>query len=814
MSEHAPVMIWTSDEKGKCTHLNALLRGFWGVEEAEIATFDWQRTMHPDDAPNIGKGMMDALVNRTAVTIKGRYLNTQGQYRVLRTEARPRFSPTGEFQGMIGVNVDITEREEAEGRIASNLAAMTELRELASLCGSEGHDIGKCLLAVVDAAIVITGSAKGSVQLVEAKSGLLHIAAQRGFDDEFLNFFAALDHRTSPVAAAAAVRTKKRVTVENVETSDIFTDPSAKAAILKAEIRAIQSTPLIDSDGQVFGVITTHFARPHTPDDRQLGLIDLLARQTADYLKRIRAEDALRQLQNNLKAEVEIRTRERDRTWNVSEDLLGVSNFEGYFLSVNPAWQKTLGWSEDEIKALHVDKLRHPDDAAHSRAGREQLARGASPVRMENRFRHKDGSWRWIAWTMVADDGMIYLAGRHVTAEKEAAGTLQRAQEQLANAQKMEALGQLTGGVAHDFNNIMMIVSGYAQMIKNRVDDAKSIRALESIQAAIARGSNLTRQLLSFARQQPLSPSVLHPKEAVDAVRDVLAGSATGKIALSIDIPDDIWPVCVDKSEFALALVNIALNARDAMPAGGDLSLTCENVRNGPDGLVGEFVAIKIADTGSGIPKVVLPKVFDPFFTTKEADKGTGLGLSQVYGFARHSGGTVAIESAEQYGTTVTIYLPKSREPIASQPKDIGVGSRGNDKTTVLVVEDNDELRSVTLSLLHELGYGTLEAPSAEIALAKIKNNKAIDLVFSDIVLAGPLDGIDLAQAVASAYPAIPVLLTTGYARRMDPDLVWPVLRKPYDVEALDKAIYETIEKHRVTGRRGELIEVAARSLN
>jgi two-component system NtrC family sensor kinase len=351
-------------------------------------------------------------------------------------------------------------------------------------------------------------------------------------------------------------------------------------------------------------------------------------------------------------------------------------------------------------------------------------------------------------------------------------------------------------------------------MIKNRVDDAKSIRALESIQAAIARGSNLTRQLLSFARQQPLSPSVLHPKEAVDAVRDVLAGSATGKIALSIDIPDDIWPVCVDKSEFALALVNIALNARDAMPAGGDLSLTCENVRNGPDGLVGEFVAIKIADTGSGIPKVVLPKVFDPFFTTKEADKGTGLGLSQVYGFARHSGGTVAIESAEQYGTTVTIYLPKSREPIASQPKDIGVGSRGNDKTTVLVVEDNDELRSVTLSLLHELGYGTLEAPSAEIALAKIKNNKAIDLVFSDIVLAGPLDGIDLAQAVASAYPAIPVLLTTGYARRMDPDLVWPVLRKPYDVEALDKAIYETIEKHRVTGRRGELIEVAARSLN
>ena len=198
---------------------------------------------------------------------------------------------------------------------------------------------------------------------------------------------------------------------------------------------------------------------------------------------------------------------------------------------------------------------------------------GVPTVRIENRFRHKDGSWRWIAWTMTAEQGLIYVAGRHVTAEKEAAAALERAQQQLANAQKMDALGQLTGGVAHDFNNIMMIVSGYAQSLKGRMTEPKHVRALQAIEAAVSRGENLTRQLLSFSRHQPLNPAVLHPAEAVGAIPGCASGSTTGKIELSVDIPNDCWPIRVDKSEFALALVNIALNARDAMPSGGRLSI-------------------------------------------------------------------------------------------------------------------------------------------------------------------------------------------------------------------------------------------------
>ena len=798
MAENAPVMIWMSDADGRCQHLNAMLRAFWGVSESEIAEFDWQKTMHPSDAIEIGTEMFAALSNRTSVTVKGRYLNASGQFRILETHAQSRFSLTGEFLGMIGVNADITEQESAQKRIAADLDAMTRLQQLGSLCAPEGHDLTKCLSAVVETAAAITGAPRGSLQLVEPRSGMLTIAAQKGFTNQFLRFFAEV-REDAPVTAAAAMRMRQRVLVEDVTRSDIFYDQTSIKVLIEAGVRAVQSTPLIGVDGKVFGVLSTHFSEPHRPEHSELQFIDLLARQTADYLNRIYAEKALRKLQVSLKAEVESRTRERDRIWNVSEDLFGVSNFEGYFLSVNPAWERTLGWTEEEIKALHVDQLRHPDDAAHSWARRRELARGVPTVRMENRFRHKDGSWCWIAWTLTADNELIYLAGRHVTSEKESAAALERAHQQLANAQKMEALGQLTGGVAHDFNNIMMIVSGYAESLKGGLKDPKELRALQAIQAAISRGENLTRQLLSFSRHQPLHPIVLDPSKAVEGIRDVLIGSTHESIQLSVNILEHTWPIFVDKSEFALALVNIVINARDAMPNGGQITISSENKRlssiNSTDKLSGDFVLLKIVDTGCGIPASVIPKVFDPFFTTKEVDKGTGLGLSQVYGFAHRSGGTVVIDSELQRGTTVTIYLPKSCEPLEPTLADrVASGRRSG---TILVVEDNQDVRGVATSLLQQLGYGTLEVDSAVAAFERLDSGAEVDLIFSDIILPGAMDGLALAADLETRYPRIPVLLTTGYARRLTSEPRYPVLRKPYDIVELDDAINRAIMNNR-----------------
>jgi PAS domain S-box-containing protein len=641
--------------------------------------------------------------------------------------------------------------------------------------------------------------------------------------------------------------------------------------------------------------------------------------------ERVRKEEALRVLNERLETEIAERIRERDRIWEVSEDLLGVSNFDGYFTSVNPAWTALLGWSEDEIKRMHVSELRHPDDAAHSMAGRRRLAEGVPTVRMENRFRHKDGSWRWLAWTLTVENGSIYLIGRHVTAEKlaaealqeserqfrlfteaatdhalirldargvvsgwnagaqriegyaeqeilghhfscfytavdraagaperalamaatsgayehdgwrvrkngswflaavvidairdeegkligfanimrdvterhEARAKLQRAQEQLAQSQKMEALGQLTGGIAHDFNNMLMVVSGNAQILKRRLRDPKNLRSVEAIELAAARGENLTRQLLAFSRGQALNPIVVSLRQRLTEFRDLLASSARGDINLVIDIRRNIWPVAVDIHELELALINLVVNARDAMPGSGVITITAQNLRlqreDTPDALDGEYVALTVTDTGHGIEAAILPKVFEPFFTTKQLDKGTGLGLSQVYGLARQSGGTVTITSEVGSGTTVTIYLPRSHLPLSEQRIVEGEPPRGSE--AVLLVDDNPEVEEVAGMLLEQLGYRVVHAQSAAAALQFLASGEAVDLLFTDIVMPGELDGVALARRVKEQYPDTAVLLTSGYARAARPfEAGFPILRKPYQLATLARAIREALD--------------------
>jgi PAS domain S-box-containing protein len=557
--------------------------------------------------------------------------------------------------------------------------------------------------------------------------------------------------------------------------------------------------------GRLIGKFMAYYEEPREFAREELDLALTLARQLGFAIERMQAEHArniiegeLRMLSERLEAEVERRTLERDRIWQVSEDLLAVTDFAGYFLSINPAWPRLLGWSEDEIKAMHVTELRHPDDAPQSEDSRRTLGEGMATVRMENRFRHKDGSWRWLQWTMTESNGLIYVAGRHVTAEKEQAAALEQVQRQAAHLQKMEAIGQLTGGVAHDFNNLLMIVSGHAQRLKGRLSDPKDARAVQAIQMAASRGENLTRQLLSFSRTLPLNPTVISTAEAVNAVRDVLAGSLHVNIEFALDVPPTIWPVCVDRSELELALVNLVVNARDAMPDGGRVTISAENLglaaRDVPNGRAGDYVALRVADTGCGIEPALLPRVVEPFFTTKGPDKGTGLGLSQVYGLAHRSGGAVQLTSEIGRGTTVTMYLPRSKARVAaSSPEDVPQPWAGGHRT-ILVVEDNEEVKNVAISLLEELGYRTIAVESASAALEVLSSGETINLVFTDVVLPGQLDGLALARRVANSYGDIPVVLTTGYAKVFDTDPEFPVLRKPYQIAALGHLIHQALD--------------------
>jgi PAS domain S-box-containing protein len=715
--------------------------------------------------------------------------------RRLHVAYRPELDGKGKAVGWIASLLDVTEQRRAEAAMArradeqSALYRFTDrLYRAASL-----NDIYEATLDTIDAAL---HCGRASIQRFDT-DGVMRFAAWRGLSDHYR--IAVEGH--SPWKSDET--NPEPVCIADIDRARFA--PAIKVAAKQEGIGAIAFVPLMAA-GQLIGKFVTYYEAPREFAQEDIELTLTLARQLGFGIERMRTDHArarieaeLRKLSERLEIEVHKRTLERDRIWNVSEDLLGVSNFEGYFLSMNPAWTRLLGWTEDEIKSMNVSELRHPDDAAHSITGREQLAQGVPTVRMENRFRHKDGSWRWLQWTMTESNGLIYIAGRHVTAEKEAAAALERAQRQTAHLQKMDAIGQLTGGIAHDFNNLLMIVSGHAQRLKNHLKETRDQRAVAAIEMAATRGENLTRQLLSFARTLPLSPTVISPAETVNAIRDVLAGSMHVNIEFQIEVPNDTWPVSVDKSELELALVNLSVNARDAMPIGGGrIVISAENVRlevgDLPEGISGDFVALRVADDGSGIPHDLLSRVVEPFFTTKGPDKGTGLGLSQVYGFARRSNGTVSIDSEPGRGTTVTVYLPRSHAAVAApSPRDDGQYIAA-DRQIVLVVEDNADVRHVAVSLLKELGYRTIEAETASAALDVLAAGKNVRLVFSDVVLPGQIDGLALAQTVRTKYPNIPVVLTTGYTKVFDADPEFPLLRKPYQMAALGRVIHEALD--------------------
>jgi two-component system, NtrC family, sensor kinase len=380
----------------------------------------------------------------------------------------------------------------------------------------------------------------------------------------------------------------------------------------------------------------------------------------------------------------------------------------------------------------------------------------------------------------------------------------------LRQSQRLEAIGQLTGGVAHDFNNLLMIISGSVQRLRGELTDKKHMRLLDMMATAAQRGESLTRQLLSYSRQQTLTPQVIDLSQRLPLLRELLLRSLSGDIEIKVDVPDGVCTIRVDPGEFELAILNLAVNAKDAMPTGGTLSIRAKAVtlkgEATEEGLSGEFVAIRVADTGHGIPPEVLTRVFEPFFTTKEIGKGTGLGLSQVYGFARQSGGTATISSAEGRGTAITLYLPRSHEAPQPPSPQSQTQATAEPAGTMLLVEDNADVAEVGAAFFRQLGYRVRSVVNAPAALAALRLDGDVDLVFSDILMPGGMNGLDLAREIGARFPAIPVLLTTGYSASAQ-DAVRQgvvVLQKPYDFESLKRNIREAIEGAKARQRQAE----------
>jgi len=556
--------------------------------------------------------------------------------------------------------------------------------------------------------------------------------------------------------------------------------------------------PMRDAAGEVTGI----FVGGYDVTDAQRTLAALSVSETR-----------LRDLNADLERKIIQRTQARGRTWQVTPDLMGALNPQGYFDTSNPAWMTLLGWTEEEVASMSIWELLHPDDVERTRGGFNLTQIGQPAIRFPNRYRHKDGSYRWISWVGVPEDGMVYCTGRDITDERDAAAELLKAQEALRQAQKMEAVGQLTGGIAHDFNNLLAGISGCIEVISALVKRGKLAdidRFINSAQNSTRRAATLTQRLLAFSRRQTLDPKPTDVNRLVSGMEELIRRTAGPTVELEVVGAGGLWVTRVDPSQLENALLNLCINARDAMaPNGGRLTVETANKwlddrgAKERDLVPGQYVSLCVTDTGTGMEASVMERAFDPFFTTKPLGEGTGLGLSMVYGFARQSGGQVRIYSELGKGTTMCIYLPRfigsteDAQPIDTPyPHD----SEAGEGEIVLVVDDEQTIRMLIRQVLVENRYSPLEAGDGPAALAILRSGVRIDLLITDVGLPGGLNGRQLADAARIIRPELKVLFITGYAENaaigngiLEPGM--EVMTKPFVMATLGNRIRDLLAR-------------------
>jgi PAS domain S-box-containing protein len=575
-------------------------------------------------------------------------------------------------------------------------------------------------------------------------------------------------------------------------------------------VRSYLAVPVTSRSGEVIGGLFFGHAETHVFRERAERLVTGLAAQAAVAIDNARLFQAAQRLNHDLESQVAQRTQERDRIWQVSQDLLGVADRHGKWRSINPAWKHVLGWEASDIIGRTSEWLEHPDDRARTRSEITRLAKGTSSWMFENRFRTRDGDYRLLSWTAVPSEDAIYCVARDVTEEREQAAALAEAEERLRQAQKMETVGQLTGGVAHDFNNLLQIVTGNLDILLRNLggDQPRLRRLVDNAMNGAKRATILTQRLLAFSRRQPLAPKPIDVNKLVASMSELLHRTLGETIEVETVLASGLWRVEADPNQLESALLNLAVNARDAMPDGGKLTIetanthldriyAAQNVEVAP----GQYVMVCVTDTGSGMDPHTASRVFEPFFTTKEVGKGTGLGLSMVYGFVKQSGGNVKIYSELGEGTTVKIYLPRQ---VGHLPEEedapAAVVPEGTREETILVCEDDDDVRAYSVEVLRDLGYRVLEAHDGPSALRLLERQEGrVDLLFTDVVLPAGMTGAVLAEKARAIRPGLRVLFTTGYARnaivhqgRLDPGV--ELITKPFAYSELASRIRDLLD--------------------
>jgi PAS domain S-box-containing protein len=533
----------------------------------------------------------------------------------------------------------------------------------------------------------------------------------------------------------------------------------------------------------------------------------LALRKAEEERQRLRESEArLQEFANTLEQQVAERTGERDRLWMLSEDMLARADLTGMMTAVSPAWTRVLGWSETELLERPYASFMHPDDEGPTLAGLARMGETKRPTRFENRIATAEGGWKPIEWTVAPEeDGINFIAvGRDLTAAKLHEAKLAAMQEALRQSQKMEAVGQMTGGLAHDFNNLLAGISGSLDMMQARVQQGRIgdlERYIVGAQGAAKRAAALTHRLLAFSRRQTLDPKPTDVNRLVAGMEDLIRRTVGPQIAIETVAEAGLWSALVDPNQLENALLNLCINARDAMPDGGRITIETSNRRlddraaEERDLSPGEYLSLCVSDTGTGMSVDVAARAFDPFFTTKPIGVGTGLGLSMIYGFARQSGGQVRIDTEVGSGTTVCIYLPRHHaEELAEEEAAPAIVRADNRGKTVLVVDDEPLVRMLVVDAVEDLGFATIEAGDGPRALSVLRSGAAIDLLITDVGLPNGMNGRQVADAARELRPDLKVMFVTGYAENAVLShghlaAGMQVLTKPFDMTILSNRI-------------------------
>ncbi len=783
--ENADVGLWDVDLINDVLTWSNRTKEMFGVSADAPATMeDFYNGLHSNDRETTTAAYLAAAdpARRALYDVEYRTIGKEdGVERWVAAKGRGVFAATGHCLRVTGTALDITARKAAEVRRNALVDLSQALRDL-----GDPADIAYAAAGVLGRTL---GNSRVGYAAIDHDAETLHV--ERDWTAPEVESLAGVLLLRNYGSFIDNLKRGEFIVINDVR-ADARTAGLAADALEGKSTRAFVNAPVLEQ-GRLVAVFFVNHGVTRNWSEGDLVLIKEFAERTRNAVERARGEIALRdsearlrELNETLEAQVEARSAERDRLWNLSQDMLARADYTGMMSAVSPAWTQVLGWTERELLTRGYSTFMHPDDEPPTIEAIGRMAESGRPTRFENRIATSEGGWKSIEWTVAPEqDGVNFIAvGRDLSHVKEREAELEKAQEALRQSQKMEAMGSLTGGVAHDFNNLLTPIIGSLDMlVRKGIGSDRERRLIDGALQSAERAKTLVQRLLAFARRQPLQPTAVDVGRVVEGLAGLLGSTLGPAIEVRLDLSSELPPAIADQNQLEMALLNLAVNARDAMPDGGELTIVArrETVSGTHAASLkpGHYVRLCVGDSGLGMDAATLRRATEPFFSTKGIGKGTGLGLSMVHGLAAQLGGGLSVQSTPGQGTIIELWLPISPVAIGGEDQSLTSFPIVNARGVALLVDDEDLVRMVTSDMLAGLGFEVVETQSAEEALTRLRAGLQPSLVVTDHLMPG-MSGAQLASALKAERPLLPVLIISGYAETQGIDPGIARLTKPF----------------------------------